>query len=212
MTHQSNVGLQESNGKYVYRNDSDIVNDRTLVEDAVQLCESKGLGGVSIFWAPDPTMGFWARVRDLEKSCYKGDLLHCGARFVRRDAIEAVGGWNESITAGEDYDLYNRLAEHDCRIGFIETGGLHIGEPRSLGEIVRKQFAYGKTIRSFLKENKSMGLIQISPVRPAFMTNANRFLRQPVLALGFVVYETVVYSSTLLGFLASVLSGKSGGH
>lgn len=200
-----NYGVKVSNGKYIYRADSDVVLDGTLVEEAVEKCEIEGYDAVSIFCSPDPTISFWAKVRKLEKDCYKDDLLYSGARFLRKDVFEAIGGFDENLVAGEDYDLYNRLARTTYKIAIIKAQELHIGEPRSIEDIIKKQYYYGRTIKAFLKANKAKGLVQMSPIRIPLIKNWKKFITHPILTVGFIFYEFIVYTSAIIGFIASFL-------
>lgn len=196
-----NYGIKISKGLYIYRLDSDVILDNNLVEESVKKCNFEEYDAVSIFWSPDPRISFWAKVRKLEKDCYKEDLQYSGARFFKREVIEAINGFNERLVAGEDYDLYNRLSKTNFKIGKIEAQELHIGEPRSIKDIIKKQYYYGKTIRSFLKENKTRGLIQVSPARKVLIKNWKKFVKHPMLTIGFIFYEIVIYTCGILGYI-----------
>jgi cellulose synthase/poly-beta-1,6-N-acetylglucosamine synthase-like glycosyltransferase len=158
-----------------------------------------------MFCASDPTVSFWAKVRKLEKDCYKGELLYAGARFFRKEVFEAVGGFREDLIAAEDYDLYNRLKKAGYRIGKIESQELHIGEPKRLMDIIRKQYYYGSTIRGFLKANPTAGAFQLSPIRLPLIKNWRKFARHPLLTVGFVVYYVVQYAAALAGLIMSYI-------
>ncbi|MCL0034860.1 glycosyltransferase [Dehalococcoidia bacterium] len=206
---QINYGVKMAHGKYVYRVDSDFILDYDIVEQATARCEDEGYDAVSIFCSPDPTISFWAKVRKLEKDCYKGELLYAGARFFRKDVFEAIGGFRENLIAAEDYDLYHRLKQAGCRIAKIKSQELHLGEPKTLRDIARKQYYYGSTINGFLKVNSIRGLIQVSPIRAPLIRNWRRFARHPLLTIGFVVYYIVQYTSALAGFMtAKVLENR----
>ena len=200
-----NFGMEKSIGKYVYRVDSDVIIDSNLVKEALYKCEIEGYDAISVFWSPDPTISFWAKVRKLEKDCYKNDLLYSGARFFRRYVFESVGGFAENLVAGEDYDLYNRLAKTTFKIGIIKSQELHIGEPKSVIDIIRKNYYYGKTLKHFLNQNKIKGLKQISPIRGPLLRNWKKFIRHPILTIGFIFYEIVTYSSAIAGYFVFIL-------
>ena len=87
------------------------------------------------------------------------------------------------------------------RIASIEPGEIHIGEPRSLLEVARKHFYYGRTLSRFIAKHGGRGIAQLSPVRPSYLRNWRRFVRHPVLTLGFIVYQAVRYSSALAGLV-----------
>lgn len=200
-----NYGFKISEGEYIYRVDSDVVLNRSLVHEAVDKCEIEGFDAVSIFWSPDPTISFWAKVRKLEKDCYKGDLTHAGARFFRRDVFDVINGFDENLVAAEDYDLYNKLKKAKFEIGIIEAEELHLGEPKTIRDVIKKQYYYGTTIGNFLEKNKSQGLKQVSPMRGALFKNWMKFLQNPFLTLGFIFYEIVIYLSSIAGYLVSII-------
>jgi glycosyltransferase involved in cell wall biosynthesis len=200
-----NYGINVSTGEYIYRVDSDVILYHNLLEEAVHKCEIEGFNVVSIFWSPDPSISFWAKVRKLEKDCYKDDLARSGARFFRRSVIENIGGFNEQLIAGEDYDLYNRLKKREELIGLINAEELHIGEPRLMADIIRKQYYYGSTLLPFFKENRISGVIQMSPIRNSIFKNWRKFLHHPILTVGFIGYEFIVYFSTTVGFVVGTL-------
>jgi glycosyltransferase involved in cell wall biosynthesis len=204
-TEQTNYGITNARGTYIYRVDSDVLLASDNVSECVKKCEGEKYDVVCVYWGPDPTVSFWARVRELEWSCYKDNLFPRGARFFRKTAIIGIGLFNSNLTFGEDYDVYNKLVRHNFKVGTIQSEGLHIGEPRSLNEVITEQFAYGKTLHAFLKENNE-GLTQVSPIKKELIKNWKKFARHPALALGFVIYEIAYYAAALLGLMVSAAS------
>lgn len=198
---QVNFGVKKAKGEYVYRVDSDFVLEPLVVEEAVDKCESQGYDAVAVHNTSDPTVSFWSKVRKLERDCYKGDELNVGARFLRRKVFETVGGFDETLVAAEDYDLHNKLVGNGFMIGQIEAQEIHIGEPQTLGEIVRKHYYYGKTISNYIKKNPDRAKRQLGPVRLGYIRNRSHFLRNPTCALGFLVYQFVRYFAAIIGLL-----------
>jgi glycosyltransferase involved in cell wall biosynthesis len=207
---QTNYGVKMAQGKYVYQVGSDFVLDPTIVEEATRKCENEGYDAVSMFCAIDSTISFWAKVRKLEKDCYKDELMYVGARFLRKDVFEAIGGFREDLVAAEDYDLYNRLSRAGYRIGKIKSQELHIGEPTKLMDVVRKQYYYGLTVRPFLKANRTAGIVQLSPIRLPLIRNWRKFAKHPLLTIGFIIYYIVQYASALAGLVMSYVRKQSG--
>jgi glycosyltransferase involved in cell wall biosynthesis len=198
---QKNFGVKQSRGKYVYIVDSDFIVEPEVTEEALRRCENENYDAICIHNISDPTISFWSKVRKLERDCYKDDKLNVAARFFKREVFEAIGGFDESLVAGEDYDFHNRLLEKGFRIGRIKAQEIHIGEPKSLWEIAKKYYYYGKTIGEFIKANHQRGIKQLSPIRPAFINHWKEFARHPILTLGFIIYQVVRYFSAGLGYL-----------
>ncbi len=212
MADATNFGARRSRGKYIYRVDSDVILDPTLVEEAVQKCEIEGFDGVCIFWIPDESMGFWAKIRKIEKEIYikhpeyvggiKYNKPVLGARFLRREVFFAVGGMDDKVPlAGEDYAFYNKLGESPYKFALISAREKHIGEPRTLYDVFRKYFRYGKSLRMFLSRTEK-GFRQVSPLRKYYVEVFKTALKKgPAIFLGLLIYQLTVYSATLLGLL-----------
>jgi len=202
---QLNLGCKHAKGKYIYFIGADHILDANLMEEAVKLCEKKQLDALIINNVSDPTISFWSRVRNLERSCFEDDYLNSVTRFFRKEIFVNLGGWDETLVAGEDYDLQNRLLQAKGRVGILrpDVKELHVGEPKSLLEIIRKHYYYGTTFRKFMNKNRTRAIKQLSPFRPSYCRHRDRFLRNPKLTLGFVVYQFVRYLATAVGLLSA---------
>ncbi|MGI0013318.1 MAG: glycosyltransferase [Nitrososphaera sp.] len=207
-TSQLNFGIKQALGDYIYRVDSDFVLDRTVLAEAVEQCESEKCAAVAIHNTSDDTVSFWSRVRKLERDMYKHDSLNVAARFFRKDILDKVGLFNESMVAGEDYDLHNRVVALKLKVGTINAQETHLGEPKSLSEILKKHYYYGKTLRLFIHNNKTRGVKQLMPVRPAYLKHWKMFVRHPLLAAGFVVYQITRYTAALTGYAIAAIRGS----
>jgi len=202
-----NLGARMTQGKYVYNIDSDFLVEPTVIEECTRKCEEKGFDAIAIHNTSDPTISFWSSVRKLERDCYRYDKLNVAARFLRKDVFEKVGGFDESLIAGEDYDLHNRLLKAGWKIGTIEAQEVHVGEPKSLFEVARKHYYYGKSIWEFIRKNPERAGKQLSPVRSAYLRHFKEFSKHPLLFVGFAIYQFVRYFSSLLGLLVGKLLG-----
>jgi len=199
---QMNFGVKKASGEYIYIVGSDFVLEPTVIEEAVETCYREDYDAICVHNTSDPTVGFWSKVRKFERDMYKNDEFNVSARFLRKDVFEEIGGFDENLVAAEDYDFQNRLLEREFRVGKISAQEIHIGEPKTLKEIVNKHYYYGKTLRVFVKKNREKGMKQLAPIRPAFLRHWKDFLRHPNLSLGFVIYQFVRYLSAGLGYLA----------
>lgn len=202
---QINYGVAKSSGEYIYRVDSDFVLEPNIIGEAVYAAESNNYAAIIIHNTSDPNVSFWARVRKFERDMYDSDNLNIAVRFIRKDAFLSVGGFDVRLVYGEDYDLHNRIIQK-YEIGKINAKEVHLGEYKSIKEIIKVNYYYGKTAALFLKKNRSRGLQQISPIRMVYLRHYKQFLRHPYLAAGFLVYQVIRYSSGFIGLLVSRLS------
>ena len=202
-TAQMNFGAAHSKGKYIYIVGSDFVLEPTVVEEAVMLAEREKLDGVLIHNTSDPTVSFWSKVRKLERDCYKDDPMHVAVRFIRHDFFNKIGGFDESMVAVEDYELQRRFVEAGGKLKRIESKEVHIGEPKTLWEVAKGFYYYGKTLSHTL--GKSGTMRQTSPFRGAYIRHWRDFATHPILTVGFLVYNVVKFSSALAGFVMGKL-------
>lgn len=87
--------------------DSDMVLHPDVVSEALE-CVASGAAAVVV---PEHTIGtgFVARVRAFERKQYVGAGQVEAARFFSRSVFHAVGGYDELLDAGEDWDLALRV-------------------------------------------------------------------------------------------------------
>lgn len=197
---QINYGAKESKGEYIYRVDSDFILEPDVVKEAIRKCEIEQYDAIAVHNTSDPTISFWSRVRKLERDCYRNDDLNIAARFLKKNVFDAIGGFDEDLVASEDYDLHNKLLKAGFKVGRITAQEVHIGEPKSLWEIVKKHYYYGKTIGEFIERNPERGLKQLSPIRLSFIRNWREFFEHPILTVGFVIYQIARYVPAGVGY------------
>lgn len=201
---QVNFGAKVASGKYIYRVDSDFVVEPDVISESVALAELKNYDAILIHNTSDPTVSYWAKVRKFERDMYVSDDVNVAVRFIRKDVFLSVGGFDPKLEATEDYDLHNRIIEK-YNIGRISSIEVHLGEYKTIMEIARKNYYYGKSINLFLKKNKNRGIRQTIPFRTAFIKNYRNFLSHPFLTIGFIIYQIVKYISGFCGIFVSVL-------
>jgi len=149
---QINYGVKMAKGDYVYVIGSDFVLTPGLVAECVNLA-SKGCDAVIVWNVSDPSKSIWAKTRFYERLSYYGSNVYEGARFVKRDLFVKAGGFDEDLYANEDIAFGRKLYKLGVKIGRTKHNyELHIGEPRSLKEIVLKTYYYGGSVRSFFKK------------------------------------------------------------
>lgn len=202
---QVNFGAAKAAGEYIYRIDADFVLQSDVIREAVESCENYGYDAILIHNTSDSTASFWGRVRRAERECYRNDELNVAARFWRKDVFSMVGKFDESFVAAEDYDLHNRLLRKGFRIGRIEANETHIGEPKTLLEVARTHYYYGKSIGSFIGRNPEKALKQLSPLRESHFRGIFNFLDDPLVAVGFIIYQFVRYAATSAGIISKTI-------
>lgn len=204
-TAQLNCGIENAQGDYIYRIDSDFILSPDVVEKCVRKCEDDRYDCIMV---PCISLAnhFWAKVRWLERVTYLGEDLLEASRFFKIETIQRIGGFDEDLIANEDYDVQFRLIRAGARIGRIEgSAEWHPEHHNSLAEIAKRNYYYGQSIGKYVKKHRKNAIRQLFPIKSCYWKNRKLISRHPLLAIGLAVFQFVRYFSGLVGHFSATL-------
>lgn len=204
---QRNAGAKAASGEFLVFVDGDM-----LVSADVAAEVARAFGGEEVIQSlviPLRCVGdnFWARCRALEKDLYVGDPDMEAARAFRRGAFERVGGYDEGLNAGEDWDLSERVIRTGGPMGRIGAELIHDEGWVGLWELLVKKRYYGGTLVQYVRKHPGLALRQI--IRVAFLRNARILLRDPLLGLGLLLMKALEFIAALVGAATSITFRRS---
>lgn len=202
---QRNFGAKMAKGRYLLFLDADMELTPHISKECVEAIEiEEKIGGVVI---PEESKAstFWEKVKVFERSFYnvEGDEVTDAARFFKKEFFEKIGGYDESITGPEDWDLIDNIRKGGYKIVRINSVIYHYEKVKSLLDLARKKFYYAlKSHRYLSKQNITV----ISPktiyfLRPVFYKNFNKILAYPILTIGMFIMLTIELFGGGLGYL-----------
>lgn len=201
---QRNFGAKESRGKYLFFLDADMELTPNVIKNCVDVARIGNFSGVVV---PEESVAvnFWGKIKAFERSFYseKGDPITDAARFFLREVFFKIGGYDESITGPEDWDLPDRIREAGYRIGRCTDKIYHHEQNISLLKLFQKKFYYGLNAHKYLKKHN---IPVISPktiyfLRPLFYKNWTKLIRYPLLSAAMVCMLFVELIGGGLGYL-----------
>jgi len=197
---QRNFGAKKSRGKYIYFVDSDFLLDKNIIHQCVAKI-TEGYDAIVVHNTPDETVSWIAKIRKFEVDMYKYDLTHSAARFFKKSIYRKIKGYDERITAGEDYDIQNRLNRNGYKTGFIDAEAIHLGEPKSFWKHMLKYYKYGKDFENYSKQNRKETVQQLNFFRKVYFKNWKKFIKNPFLSTTFIIYLICKYVAGATGFI-----------
>lgn len=206
---QVNYGVKKASGEYVYKVDSDFVLNNKVVQQCVEEV-NKGFDAVVVHNSPDITVSWIAKIRKFEVDMYKYDLTHSSARFIKKSVYQKIGGFDEKITAGEDYDFQNKLNKEGYKTGYVEAEAVHLGEPKDFWKHMMKYYQYGRDFVNYHGQNKKESKQQLNIFRNVYFKNWKKFLSHPFLGLSFIVYSFFKFGFGGVGYLSNFIKNKQG--
>lgn len=166
--------------------DSDMVAEAGVVSEAVE-CIRGGAGAVVV---PEHTMGtgFVAKVRAFERALYVGAARVEAARFFRRDLFQTIGGFDEMLNAGEDWDLALRVTATGTSTAHITARIWHDEAHVGYFAHCAKKGRYADGLRMFLEKHGDDGRSVLLD-RP-YLHRPWVLLRHPLLGAGLITVKS----------------------
>ncbi|GAC1309568.1 MAG: glycosyltransferase family A protein [Vulcanimicrobiaceae bacterium] len=206
---QRNAGLALSRGSYVLFIDSDMYLSPETIDSCI-VALADGVAGVIVREASFGE-GFWSRCKAFERTFYLDDRAVSAARFFRKDLVVNIGGYDETMIAGEDWDLSMRVEEHgDLR--FAATTISHDEGRIVLRKQLAKKYYYGTTLGRFVAKHGRAGRQKLSPARSSLLKSVSRLVDSPRLVMGMYLLKVVdlvgIVSGLCAAAFASMLSKR----
>lgn len=210
---QRNYGAKKATGKYVVFIDSDMELTTNVVSACITLInDNKGSKAIII---PEESfgIGFWAQCKKLERSFYIGIDAIEAARFFEKSLYDKLGGYDEAMVSGEDWDLSNRV-KTITKVGRINEFILHNEGKLKLRKNLRKKYYYAGLSRTYLqKQNVQSKLTNsVGPIQryKVFFSRPTKLFKNPVVGIGLLYLKTCEFIFGALGFALSTFHPNNG--
>jgi glycosyltransferase involved in cell wall biosynthesis len=196
---QKNFGAKLAKGSYILFLDSDAELTRNVVEECVELIEQNN--DMIIIPEKHVGFGFWTKVKALERECFLNDDTVEAPWFFKKSSFLTVGGYNEQMFAGEDWDLFERMKARGFKFtrnkSFIDH---HLGYLK-FWNMISKKYYYGKNLSLFLDRNKKLFVEKIPFFRVAFFKSWKLLVKHPLLTIGLIFLKLEETASVSLGVI-----------
>lgn len=203
---QRNFAVQKAEGKYLLVIDSDMELSPQVVEACVAKMENNSrLAGVII---PEESFGqgFWAQCKKLERSFYLGIDWIEAARFFRRADFQKIGGYNEKLVMGEDWDLSQRISQLG-QTGRITEFIYHNEGQISLIKTLQKKLYYAQIFKQYAQHTQAQSDFDnqssVWQRYALFFAHPKKLFAKPWLGIGMLFMKT---SELGAGALAIIIS------
>lgn len=209
---QRNYGAKKAVCKYLLFLDADMKLTPTVIGECVRRIKAeKKIGGIAI---PEKSIAysFWEKVKSFERSFYneKGDPVTDAARFFPTEVFNKVGGYDQTITGPEDWDLPDNIRDLGYCIDRIESVIYHRERITSVFKLAQKKYYYGlKTYRYLRKHNiPALSAKTVFFLRPIFYKNWSKIILHPILSISMIFMLTIELLAGGTGYFIGRLSNK----
>ncbi|HEV3231588.1 MAG TPA: glycosyltransferase family A protein [Candidatus Dormibacteraeota bacterium] len=204
---QRNLGLERGAGELLLFLDSDMVLPPPVVAEGVAAIAA----GADAVIIPEVSVGdgFWARCKAFERSFYPGDDRVEAARLFRRELLARIGGFDETLTGPEDWDLTVRARAAGAAIARTATPLTHDEGHLTLRETMAAKLYYGRSMPAYIRKHPQVALGQVTPFRPAFLRHPGTLARDPVHTGGMLAMKVAESAAGLVGTVQGLWRGRA---
>ncbi len=209
---QRNFGASRARGFFLLFLDADMELSRNVIKECVAKAGyDKKVGGV-IISEKSVAKTFWEKIKAFERSIYnlEGDEISDAPRFFSKEAFTSAGGYDESITGPEDWDLPETIKKKGYKFVRTTSSIKHYEKVPNLVSLAKKKYYYALKTHRYLKKH-GIGMVSSKTVyflRPVLYKNWKILVRSPFLTLAMIVMLTVELFAGGMGFLVGKFSNK----
>lgn len=202
---QRNFGAKKARGKYLLFLDADMELSKKVIEECVEKVNNNPEIGTIVIPEVSIATTFWEKVKAFERSFYNesGDFDTDAARFISKEAFKKAGGYDETITGPEDWDLPETIRELGYKAERIKAVIYHHERLFSIWTSAKKKFYYGLRAHRYLNKHKIPALSPktIYFLRWVFYKKWRKIVAHPILSLAMFSMLTLQMIMGGLGFI-----------
>jgi len=208
---QRNYAVQKAHGAYVCIIDSDMELGVNVIQACVDVVAAQPAARAVIIPEQSFGEGFWARCKALERSFYVGVDAIEAARFFDADLYKQLGGYNEHMTGGEDWDLTRRVRKL-TDVARAREYIMHNEGRLYFGKTARKMYYYAQHAAAYFAANPTSSLVRDAsgPLEryKLFFSKPRKLFKNPVVGVGMLFLKTTEYVSGGFGYWHAKRSRK----
>lgn len=202
---QRNFGAKKAMGKFLLFLDSDMKLSPSVVEECLNTFSKNTKIGAVIIPEQSVAKDFWGKVKAFERSFYveEGDNIIEAARFFKKEVYSKTGGYDESITGPEDWDLSETVKDLGYEIYRIKSKILHFEKIDSPISLAKKKFYYALKSHRYIKK-RSISIISPKTIyflRPVFYKKWKKLISSPVLVIAMMIMFLFELGGGGIGYL-----------
>jgi glycosyltransferase involved in cell wall biosynthesis len=202
---QRNYGAKKAKGEYFLFIDADMTLSKKVLAECITNIQISDKTGMVVIPEISIPHSYWGRIKAFEREYYfeSGSEGIEAARFFAREAYESVGGYDESLTGPEDWDLPESIIEKGYGRKRIKEVMYHTEKPYSLWDLLKKKYYYAQNSEKYLKKH-NINMVSAKTIyflRPEFYKNWKKALKNPLYFLSMVVMLLFELSFAFIGYL-----------
>ncbi len=193
---QRNIGAKKAKGEWLLFIDADMELEKNVVEECVAMTKNQIVSPIITITEQAVGKTFWGKALALERNCYRYTYWLQAARFFPRKYYLKLGGYDETLIAGEDWDITQRFRDAGLPNLYTKRSLLiHHESEAPLSQLLQKEIFYISHIDKYAKKHPLSFSYQGSFLYRIFLWTRswNTLLSHPLLTSSFFFYKFLVW-------------------
>lgn len=193
---QRNIGAKKAKGTWLLFVDADMELSKIVIYECLNLVENSIFPAAVIINEKSIGITFLGKAIALERNCYQDAVWLQAARFFPKKEFLAIGGYDENLVAGEDWDITLRFREKGYpTIITRKSHVFHHESKATILELFRKELYYVNHIGKYAIKHPFAFSYQGSFFYRGLLwiRSWKRFIQNPFLTLTFLSYKFTVW-------------------
>ena len=190
---QRNFGAQKAKGEYLLFLDADMQLTKNCLSVAIDNVKKEN----TIIAFPETPIGknYWEKSIALERSLYQKEKVLSGARLFPKNLFINLKGYDETLFAGEDWDITIRAQNAKFKLIIAKVPIIHTENVKSLNELLKKKAYYSKNISLYAKKHPLEFSRQSSFQKRLgiYLKYFPKLLANPLHTFGFIFIKFLVW-------------------
>ncbi|MEM1546853.1 MAG: glycosyltransferase [Candidatus Methanomethylicia archaeon] len=184
-----NIGVNIANGDYIVFIDS----DEELTGNVIAECVNEFIKGADAVIIPEISFSssILLKALNIGRKLYEAQI----PRAYRKSILDMLGGFDEELTFGEDWDLYIRALKRGLKTSSINSYIIH-HEAESFKQYVRKYYDYGRSFKILHRKHRGYAIKRYG-LTPKLLVSIVK-VRDPAIPL-YITIRLILTISTILG-------------
>ncbi len=144
---QRNRGAAEAQADFILFLDADMIVPQTTIDEILKHISAQEVDALYVREVRTGS-GLRLKARNFERSFYDATCIDM-VRVVRKSVFLKVGGFDETLTGPEDWDLDRRIKDVTTAIGLTNGHLIHNEKHVSLKEMLAKKTYYAKSFARY---------------------------------------------------------------
>jgi glycosyltransferase involved in cell wall biosynthesis len=205
LTASLNTGMFVSEGKYIARQDSDDVSERTRLFQQVRFLDTNqeiGLVGSSctIIDEMDEVIDDWEAMPDPTNSLASRNKITHGSVMFRRSVMEDLGKYDEHFKYAQDYDYWLRISKKYQ----IRNLPSRLYQSRVHSKMIGQSRAEEQALYVILAQRKAAGSDNLNPLEYGVLTKKEKIRYHNMVAYSFLQGNDMVRVSREIDALLKI--------